>query len=50
MDNHIADGGKRNEFDGIQSLVVRGLLYDTTWRQPEEFLRGLALLEEIRKI
>ena len=38
--------GKRNEFDGIQSFVVKGLLCDITRKQSEEFLSGLTLMDD----
>merc|ERR1719474_1335795 len=46
LQNHMVDGGKRNEFEGIQSLVIRGLLCDATRRQSEEFLSGLTLMDD----
>eukprot|EP00485_Elphidium_margaritaceum_P000916 CAMPEP_0202692022 /NCGR_PEP_ID=MMETSP1385-20130828/6529_1 /ASSEMBLY_ACC=CAM_ASM_000861 /TAXON_ID=933848 /ORGANISM="Elphidium margaritaceum" /LENGTH=2508 /DNA_ID=CAMNT_0049347493 /DNA_START=39 /DNA_END=7565 /DNA_ORIENTATION=+ len=39
-------GNKRHEFDGIQSLVMKGLLCDMTRKQSEEFLSGLTLMED----
>ena len=46
VDDYMIDGGKRSEFEGIQSFVVKGLLCDSTRRQSEEFLNGLTLMDD----
>eukprot|EP01084_Bolivina_argentea_P282136 482892_1 len=46
IDINVDRGKKTNDFDGIQSLVFKGLLCETTRKHSEQFLSGLTLMDE----